>query len=511
MTQGSPRTPKVLICDDSQILNDLLKDVFEVAGFDVAQAFDGLQSKSVFLQEKPDVTFLDVRMPGADGLEVLRFITKKAPWALVVMMTGAGNEGVAVEAMKLGAKEYLSKPFETDQIVSLARRLLQQQEADQETKKLRNEIRRTERYLADLTRIISEAIVTTDSAGRIEFINLAGSTMWGYTEAELLGKDVHLLVRGEARTLLKRNLVKETIKSDRIEGEFQFRKKDGGSFPGYLSTSVIKEGKRTRGIVLVVADLTRLYEAERRLKQSEKLAALGRVVEGIAHEVRNCLTSLGGFATRLRKITAGDLQCDNYTRIMLADVARLEAMVREIEEFVRFSKFYSFDFRRIDVIPVVESALKRVREKLSQQVFKSISFRLKSVGNYLKIYADSSALEEVFFNLILNAYEAMPSGGRCTVLVSNLNSALSVAVSDTGVGMRAEYIDEIFNPFVTSKTSGAGMGLCKVQFLVEEHGGTVSVTSERNKGTTFEVFLPIERIQSGLFSGDGYSRIAPAR
>ncbi len=485
---------KVLICDDSQILNDLLRDVFEGHGFEVVQACDGYQCKTMFLKEAPDIAFLDIRMPEADGLDVLRFIKKKSPKALVVMMTGAGSEETAVEAMKLGANDYLNKPFPPGEMVELASRLLERRKSDQETSRLRKEIRRGERYLAHLANIINEALITTNRNGRIEFVNRAAAEMWGYSPEELQGKDLHFLIRGQADTLLHRDIVRDTIKLGKIDGEYLFRKKDKGSFPGYLSTSVIREGNRVRGIVMVVADLTRLREIESRLRQSEKLASLGKVVEGVAHEVRNCLTSLGGFALRLRKRTAGDPECDTFTRFILDDVERLESMVHQIEDYVRFSKFYKFRFQDVELAEVIDRAHRRVQADLDHQALQAVTFSLKAAKDIPPIDGDPEALEEVFYNLILNAYEALPSGGKCTVTLTKEKSGIRASVSDTGVGIPREDIGEIFNPFVTSKTTGAGMGLSKVFMLVEEHGGSVKVKSEPNKGTTFDVTLPLERV-----------------
>jgi len=501
------KTPKVLIGDDSDILNNSMKDVFEFNGFEVVQAFDGYQCKTVYLKENPDITFLDVRMPEADGIDVLRFIKKKDPEAIVVMMTGAvvGDE-VAVSAMKAGADDYLKKPFQIGEVVDLARRLLEERKAVKESVRLKREIRRVERDLAHLTKIINEAIITTDLKGAIEFVNRAALNMWGYSQEELKGKDIHFLVRGEARTLLFRDLIKDTLRQGRLEGEFHFRKKHGGTFPGYLSSSAIMENQRARGVVIVVADLSRIYDIESRLKQTEKLASLGKVVEGVAHEVRNCLTSLGGFALRLRKITTGNPDAQQFSGIILDDVARLERMVHQIEDYVRFSKFYSFGFVKVDVPEVIGKAHERVLSAVPPKRAASVSFIMRTGKNIPQITADPSAIEEIFFNLLANAYEAMPSGGKLTVAVKNLGSAVSVAITDTGVGIGNEDLSEIFTPFFTSKMSGAGMGLSKVSLLLDEHRGSVNVKSQPGKGTVFEVFLPVERLMTGLYAGEGTAR-----
>lgn len=500
------RKARILIADDSEILNNLLRDVFEEDGFTVLQAFNGDECKKIVVDEQPDVAFIDVSMPGPDGIEVLGFIKSRYPDMLVVIMTGAGSERTAVQAMKLGAEEYLNKPFDTAEVVRLAEKLLETREAKHENIRLHEEIRRGERYLAHLTKIINEALITTDPAGKIEFVNRAACDLWGYSAEELHGKDVHFLVRGEARTLLYRDLVKETISHGPVSAEFHFRRKDRGTFPGYLSTSVITEGDKLRGIVMVVNDLTRLYEVESRLKQSEKLASLGRVVEGVAHEVRNCLTSLGGFAKRLRKVVAGDPKAQHYTGIILDDVSRLESMVRQIEDYVRFSRFYSFTFEKVDLVPIIEKARKRALTKLPEDAAKMVRYELTVEENTPNVSGDPAALEEVFFNLILNAYEAMPRGGKLTVSLRRNNSAIAAAISDTGVGIRREDLSEIFTPFFTSKMSGAGMGLSKAYLLVEEHRGTIKVGSVVEKGSTFEVFLPVERLLTGSFAWEAASR-----
>jgi len=504
-------TPKILIADDSEILNNILRDVFEEHGFEVVQAFDGAESKSLFLKENPDIAFIDIQMPKVDGMEVLRFIKERSNRTLVVVMTGAGSEKTAVRAMKLGADDYLNKPFGTPDVVMLAQKLLETRRAGEETQRLRDQVRRKERYLAELTTIINEALITTDPTGRIQFINRAASDLWGYSREELRDKDVHFLIRGEAGTLLYRDLVRETIRLGKVEGEFHFRKKDKGTFPGYLSTSVIKENRRVRGIVIVVADLTRLHEVERRLKQSEKLASLGKVVEGVAHEVRNCLTSLGGFSLRLAKLTSENPTCVEYTRIILDDVARLERMVQTIEEYVRFSKFHAFRFVKTDLPALIEKCRDRVIEKLPPRQAESVIFNMEVPRDLPHVSGDSAALEEVFYNLILNAYEAMPRGGRLKVILGNRKSAVSVAVVDTGIGIPGEDLNEIFNPFFTAKTSGAGMGLSKVHLVVEEHRGAIDVTSEPGKGSSFEVLLPVERLLSGVYPWEAASGASPPR
>jgi signal transduction histidine kinase len=195
---------------------------------------------------------------------------------------------------------------------------------------------------------------------------------------------------------------------------------------------------------------------------------------------------------------------------MLGDVARLENMVRQIEEYVRFSKSYSFQFEKVDLAPVIEKSRERALAQLADDVVGAVSYEFNAGEEMPQIMADAQALEEVFYNLILNAYEAMPEGGNLVISLKDLQSAISVTVRDTGVGVFNEELTEIFNPFFTSKTSGAGMGLTKVHLLVEEHRGTVSVKSSQGEGTVFEVILPTERLLMGALSTHSVSRGSPS-
>jgi len=188
-----------------------------------------------------------------------------------------------------------------------------------------------------------------------------------------------------------------------------------------------------------------------------------------------------------------------YTEIMLHDVARLEKMVKDIEEYVRFSKLYHFDFVKTDVVPLVERARDKAIQLMPESFAKKINFSIEAEKSLPQVDVDIAAMEEVFFNLIRNAFEAMPNGGRLRVVIKNLRAGILVSFIDNGVGIHREDISDIFNPFFTSKTSGAGMGLTKAHLLLEEHRGTVRVSSEPGKGSTFEVFLPVERSVASIY------------
>ncbi len=484
---------KALLAEDSVILNNLLKDVFEDRGFQVYQAYDGLETIDIFMSETPDVAIVDIQMPKLDGVEVLRAIKEKKEDTIVIMMTGAGTEETALQCMRLGADEYLRKPFNPTEVVTTSLKLLEGRATERENKRLRETVRNMERYLAHVTTIISEALITSDLEGTIKFVNKSAIDLWGYPEKEILGKNVKFLISGPSETLVHKDLINDTIKVGNAEGEFHFRKSDGTSFPGYLSTSTIEQRGKISGVAILVTDLSRLRDMETRLQKSEKLASLGRVVEGVAHEVRNCLTSLGGFARRLGGLVKEVDRGQEYANILLGDVERLEKMVREIEDYVKYAKFYSFKFNRINLASTVRESHEEALVQAPEKSKELVDFNMVLDKEVPEIEADPNALKEAFSQIMVNAYEAMPKGGKLTLKISPSGHGVMISFSDTGSGIRHEEISDIFSPFVTSKTSGAGMGLSKVYLLVEEHGGSINVKSSPGEGTTFQVFLPVDR------------------
>ena len=174
-------------------------------------------------------------------------------------------------------------------------------------------------------------------------------------------------------------------------------------------------------------------------------------------------------------------------------------MVHDIEDYVRFSKSYSFQFDSVDLLETIQKAHKRVIDRLSTSHVGSVTLKWKAENHLPRILADPVALEEVFYNLILNAYEAMPEGGNLSISLRNSGGVVSVALVDTGVGINSQDLSEVFTPFFTSKTTGAGMGLSKVHLLVQEHNGAVDISSEPEKGTTVEVVLPVDRMNFGFY------------
>lgn len=482
---------KILVADDSPLIQELFYDVFVNRGYQVIQAYNGSEALEAFRTAAPDVVLLDVMMPLIDGIKVLREIKSISPATLVVMMTAHGSEETAVEAMKLGADDYLIKPLSNKKVVETVEALLERNKIRVENIKLREKIHKTEAYLAHLIDNVNEAIISTDFEGKIRSFNRAAEELWHIGNDEAIGKPFSTLFKNNHSAGYVGKVLDLTTSEGKYNGEFIFVRKDSSEFPGYLSTSVVtsNHGKK-EGIVAVVRDLTNEKRLREQLIESAKLASLGKVVKGIAHEVRNPLISMGGFARRLRKELSGNSEREKYLDVIIDEVNRLENMVKDIEEYVNFTKLHKPDFQSVNVREIIEETL------------AGFDFAKAKIETHVEqvtlpnLYADREYLKMLFFNLFENAADAMPDGGKLNIKFRSDDRYLYTEIEDTGRGIPKERLEDIYNPFYTTKMSGAGIGLSKVYLIVDAHQGSVSVESEEGRGTTFQIRLPIEKRQA---------------
>lgn len=237
--------------------------------------------------------------------------------------------------------------------------------------------------------------------------------------------------------------------------------------------------------------LMNLEKAQKKLIETAKLAALGRMTSDVAHEIRNPLVSIGGFARRCNSRMDPNSPEKKYSRIIVDEVERLEKILRDL---LVFSKGPARAPKMILVRPVLEKSLELSNDDIQE---KKIRVVREYAENLLEIVGDEEQLQQVFVNIILNAVQAMTSGGVLTLRVgSNIRDGekmLCIEIQDTGAGIAEENLDQIFNPFFTTKDAeeGTGLGLSVSRRIVEEHHGKIEVESEPGKGSTFRIFIPV--------------------
>jgi two-component system sensor histidine kinase PilS (NtrC family) len=284
----------------------------------------------------------------------------------------------------------------------------------------------------------------------------------------------------------------DSLKARPFRFNGQIMKKDGSTALLGMTASLLKDDANTvRGIILVFQDITKLVEMEDQVRIKERLATVGSLAAGIAHEIRNPLASLSGSI----QVLQGELNLqDDNKHLMDIVVRETDRLNTIITEFLEYARLKNAQNERIELAPVLDETimlLKNCRD------FKDNINITHQVDPRVVIKGDSQRLRQVFWNLLINACQAMPLGGEIMVTARLFSHAgedtdwCEIMIADTGPGIAREDRDRIFNPFFTTKTGGTGLGLAIVYRIIEDHQGTITVNSVPGKGAAFIIRLPI--------------------
>jgi two-component system sensor kinase FixL len=354
------------------------------------------------------------------------------------------------------------------------------------------------RNLADLLRnqeihsgildTATDAIVTINEDHAIVGYNRGAEIIFGYTREEALGQDLSIIIpppyKQEHRGYVRRYIA--TRRPHLIGKHVQLRaqRRDGSEFPMSISFSVAE----VRGALYftgIVRDITEYKQMEERLLQSERLAAVGNTVSHIAHEIKNPLAIIGGFARQLQKTPGLDDKGQHKLDIIVEEVGRLEGMIAEMRDFVKRPTAHK---EPGDVEALLDEVVDLYEDTLKE---KNITLKRERTPATPTLSFDRQQIHQVLLNLFKNAMEAMPRGGELT-LATRLNGPnLEVSISDTDQGMTPEVKANIFQPYFTTKEKGTGLGLAICQNIVEEHGGCLIADSAPGQGSTFTIQIPV--------------------
>lgn len=333
-----------------------------------------------------------------------------------------------------------------------------------------------------------DGIIAIDEHGTILEVNPAAERIFGYPASELIGRNVTLLMpqpyRDEHAGYVERYLRTGERRIIGIGREVRGRRKDGSIFPHYLGVAEASVAGQ-RVFTGIVRDLERLRQAEERARQAEQLAALSTITAGIAHDVGTPMTTILGYAELLERSAPDDKSRDRARHI----VDQVRRVTDLLQTLLNIARPRHSAHEAIFVADVLDHSVDFFREKLKG---RGIVVE-RDYATHPTVVADRDRLEQVFLNLIVNAADAMPSGGTLSVRIGRPSpERVEIAIEDTGVGIEPRHLDRIFDAFYTTKErgKGTGLGLLVSQRIVNEHGGTLQVQSELGKGTRFTIALP---------------------
>jgi PAS domain S-box-containing protein len=351
-----------------------------------------------------------------------------------------------------------------------------------ESAKLFEQVSFAEAELENIFRSISDMVYFTDMDYTIRSVNKAVSERLGLPEEEVVGKKCYEVFHNmnEPWEACPHHKTVETKKSFIEEVDDP---RTGETFLSSTSPIFDMSGK-FMGSVHIVRDITELKQIGERLATAERMAALGEVAAKVAHEIRNPLVSIGGFAQRLENKLDGNLK--EYATIIAREVKRLEDILRDILGFV---KEVRLSIKAVDVTALMQNVLSLVG---SEAVERGITLE-GGFTDVPEVLVDPDRMKEAFLNIMNNSIQAVGMHGKITTKTYAVNGNVVVEISDSGTGIAEKDLPFIFDPFYTTKPTGTGLGLAITRRIIEEHKGRIEVKSRPGEGTTIKVSLPSKR------------------
>lgn len=348
------------------------------------------------------------------------------------------------------------------------------------------ENRRMKEHLESFIDHSNDAIHLMDLEGKVIQVNRAFEQLFGYEEAEVLGKkyptipDTHRMEKRQMIGLLlagKKLPAQETVRVTRT----------GEVIPVSVTVSPIRDSDGTiRAFASTCRDMRSRNKMEELLRRSEKLTTVGQLAAGVAHEIRNPLTTLRGFLQLQLQSKSLNL---SHVSLMLSELDRINLIVGE---FLILAKPQATKFVTKDVRDVLQDVLRFLD---SEAHLHNIVFRTVITEEACLISCEENQLKQVFINLLKNGIEAMPQGGPIHISIQNKGSSIAISITDEGVGIPEEMISKIGDPFFTGKETGTGLGIMVSQRIINSHHGTLEIQSQVNVGTSVKVTLPTLRVK----------------
>ncbi len=496
---------KLLVIDDEASTRDLLKMSLESDGYTVFVAEDGPKGLEIFARENPPVVLTDIKMPGMDGIEVLRRVKEKSPDTEVIVITGHGEMNLAVQALHLEASDFINKPI-SDEGLSVALRRAEEkiwlrEKLKEYTEDLEKIIQETNKELVkrhelehNIIQTSMDGIIANDRQGKIIIFNEGAERIYGYTREEALSK-IHvtqLYPEGQAKQIKKMIYGNEYGGPGRlINYSVEVLTQTGELVPILLSATIIDEKGEEVATVGHFKDMREIKRLEDELLTSERMATVGQTTAGIAHGVKNILhgMKLGAFMidTGFDKDKPESLR--KGWNLVRKNINRVSKMTKEM---LSLASTAPPAFEVCSLNEIVEEVCELLAEEISR---RGISLVLELDPSLPQVTVDPDGIHTCLLNLVTNAIEAFPedtSGGQVTVSSRDEGEAgVHLQVRDSGEGMSEELLERVLeNLFTTKGARGTGLGLAITQKIVHEHGGTIQVESEPKKGTCFTIILP---------------------
>ena len=478
MPQAKPAINILIIDDDEDdffITSDYMRQISEYnLAIDWCYKFtDAVEQLNV---RKYDMYFVDYRLGAKTGLDFLKEAVRLGVEDPIVLLTGKGNKEVDIEAMQMGATDYLVKTeLNTDKLERCIRYAL---ERTQYLKALRA----NERKYRNIFELSEGAVFIADKQLHFVDMNPATSDLLGYEMNELQHKTVYELIVDEMdKKLLEKYLYEEGEVSD-LELELLTKSGEKKNCIFSLTSPIDTTGSVTyQGLI---HDITNLKKAEKANLQVEKMGATGRLVRTLAHEVRNPLNNINMSVEQLTHDPVSE-EAPLFLDIIQRNSKRIGDLITELLDTSRPTDLV---FERYTLQGIMDESIADALDRITLQ---RTNMQIRYCNDACYVMANKDKLKIAFLNIIINAIEAMPQGeGELDIDINTNGIIHTVVIKDNGCGIAEEHITRLFEPYFTSKRNGMGLGLAATLNILQSHKAHIDVTSALDQGTTFTISFP---------------------
>jgi PAS domain S-box-containing protein len=470
---------KILIIDDDEddfyITSEYMRQIVEYSltiewCYKFSDAIEHLHRRS------HDMYFVDYRLGAKTGLDFLKEAVQLGCEEPIVLLTGKGNKEVDVEAMQMGATDYLIKTeLNADKLERCIRYALERTE-------YLKALRANERKYRNIFELSKDAVFIANKNLLFQDMNGATSDMLGYTKQELLGKSIYDLIADEPiKALLQKYLYENGEVNDL---ELELVTKSGDRRICIFSLTAPVESTEELSFQGLIHDITNIKKAEKANLQVEKLGATGRLVRTLAHEVRNPLNNINMSVEQLSHDAVSE-EAPVFLDIIQRNSKRIGDLITELLDTSRPTELV---FDRCTLQGIMDES---IAEALDRITLQRTNMQIRYCNEQCHIMANKEKLKIAFLNIIINAVEAMPaSNGELDIDITTNNLIHTVVIKDNGCGIPEEHISRLFEPYFTSKRNGMGLGLAATLNILQSHKAHIDVTSVVSHGTVFTISFP---------------------
>jgi PAS domain S-box-containing protein len=475
MKNNTTLSPRILIVDDDEddffITSDYIKTI-PSKSFVVDWSYNYNDAFQRLISNDYDLYFVDYRLGIKTGMDLLTDAIANGCEAPIILLTGKGTQEIDVKAMESGAYDYLIKSeLNTEKLERCIRYSMERASSIRALKA-------NERKYRGMFEKSKDVVFIAASNHKIIDINYAATELLDFEQEELHGKSILDLFNNEKDRVHFTQVLNDLGEIN--DYELDLSSKEGEVKSSIISASVEMNDNGEKYIQGIIHDNSSRKRAEKSALQAEKLAATGRLVRTLAHEVRNPLNNINLSVEQLAPTTKED-DGKLYIDIIQRNSKRIGDLITELLNSSRLSSQMSLQKSTL------QAALdKAIASAIDRITLKQIDLTVSYIENEAYVLLDEEKIQLAFLNIIINAVEAMEEGkGKIAVSIAEQDDEYIVEIEDNGCGISEENMQRLFEPYFTSKRNGMGLGLASTLNIIQSHNGHVDVKSEEGKGTSF--------------------------